>query len=227
MHAPVFCGRQSTLIELHQSGVIAWRQRRRSCYVFKSCISVAHCPFQRKWRVIHNNGIYPFVNGSVCLLMGSPTWWKFSFCLSWSSLVLLWRDAPLVREFQIWGHRCKKWDSHWFQGCKCVSVKFGQPCLKTFHDIFSSTNLYNSYFIRLLMHAVYSCCLLSLPVAHSRQPVALKWDGESLSLVSTVFQENICTEKLHFKCIYLKEIKIIDAKIQYNTHFIDKCVFGL
>ena len=45
----------SVLIELHHSGVIAWRpwQRRRSCGVFKSWISVAHCPFQRKWRVVH------------------------------------------------------------------------------------------------------------------------------------------------------------------------------
>ena len=43
-----FLGTQSVLVELHQSGVIAWRQRRRSCGVFKSWISVAHCPFQWK-----------------------------------------------------------------------------------------------------------------------------------------------------------------------------------
>ena len=50
-----FCGNQSVLIELHQSGVIAWRpwQHWRSCGVFKSWISVAHCPFERKWRVLH------------------------------------------------------------------------------------------------------------------------------------------------------------------------------
>ena len=50
-----FCGKQSVLIELHQSGVIAWRpwQHRRSGGVFKRLISVAHCPFQRKWRVLH------------------------------------------------------------------------------------------------------------------------------------------------------------------------------
>ena len=47
-----FCGNHSVLIELHQSGVIAWR-RRRLCGVFKSWISVAHCPFERKWRVLH------------------------------------------------------------------------------------------------------------------------------------------------------------------------------
>ena len=27
----------------------------------------------------------------------------------------LWRDAPLMPEFQMWGHRCKQRDSHWFQ----------------------------------------------------------------------------------------------------------------
>ena len=50
-----FSGNQGVLIELHQSGFIAWRprQHRRSCGVFKSWISVAHCPFERKWRVLH------------------------------------------------------------------------------------------------------------------------------------------------------------------------------
>ena len=35
VHAPVFCGKQSLLIKLHQSGVIAWRpwQHHRSCGV--------------------------------------------------------------------------------------------------------------------------------------------------------------------------------------------------
>ena len=32
-------------------------------------------------------GIYPYLNRSVCLLRGSPTWWRFSFCSSGSSLV--------------------------------------------------------------------------------------------------------------------------------------------
>ena len=66
--------------------------------------------------------IYPYLNRSVCLLMGSPTWWRFTFCSSGSSLVFWWREAPLVREFQIWGRRCKQWDSHWFQGHK---MRFG------------------------------------------------------------------------------------------------------
>ena len=50
-----FLWNQGVLIELHQSGVIAWRpwQHRRSCGVLKGWISVAHCPFQRQWRVLH------------------------------------------------------------------------------------------------------------------------------------------------------------------------------
>ena len=41
-------------------------------------------------------GIYPYLNRSVCLLMGSPTWWRFSFCSSGSSLVcsvMTWHTA--------------------------------------------------------------------------------------------------------------------------------------
>ena len=111
-----FFGKQSVLIELPRNGVITWRQSSRSCGVFKSWISVAHCPFQRKWRVLHNYDIS--VLEQVCVLMGSPTWWRFSFCLSRNFVVFWWRDAPLVREFQMWGHRCKQWDSRWFQGRK-------------------------------------------------------------------------------------------------------------
>ena len=39
---------QSNCIRVASS--LAWRQH---CGVFKSWISVAHCPFQRKWRVLH------------------------------------------------------------------------------------------------------------------------------------------------------------------------------
>ena len=61
-------------------------------------------------------GIYPYLNRSLCLLIGSSLDEGLAFvqagvpsCAPW------WRDAPLVREFQIWGRRCKQWDSHWFQ----------------------------------------------------------------------------------------------------------------
>ena len=62
--------------------------------------------------------VWPYLKRSVCLLMESPTWWRFSFCLRGSSLVFRWRSVSLVCEFQIWGRRCKHWDSHWFQGRK-------------------------------------------------------------------------------------------------------------
>ena len=101
---------QSNYIRVASS--LAWRQHRRSCGVFKSWISVAHCPCQWKWRVLHIRYFNPYLNRSVCLLMGSPTWWRFTFCSSGSSLVFWWRDAPLVREFQMWGRRYKQWDSH-------------------------------------------------------------------------------------------------------------------
>ena len=116
-----YCGNQSALIELHQSGVIAWRprQHRRSCGVFKSWISVTHCPFERKWRVLHIwyisvleqvgmsfNGIAHLMKGLAFVQAGVPS------CAPW------WRGAPLVREFQIWYRRCKQWDSHWFWGRK-------------------------------------------------------------------------------------------------------------
>ena len=81
-----------------------------------------HTVFSKENGEFYTYDIYPYLNRSVCLLMGSPTWWRFTFCSNGSSLVFWWRDAPLVREFQMWGRRCKQWDSHWFQGHK---MRFG------------------------------------------------------------------------------------------------------
>ena len=50
-----------------------------------------------------------FFDGIACLMKVWP-------CSSGSSLVSRWRDAPLVREFQMWRRRCKQIDPHWFQG---------------------------------------------------------------------------------------------------------------
>ena len=57
VYASVFFWKQNVLIELRQSGVIACRQRSRSCGEFKSWISVSQCPLQRKWWVLHNYDI--------------------------------------------------------------------------------------------------------------------------------------------------------------------------
>ena len=50
---PFFAGSRACYTNCARSGGIAWRQRRRSCGVFKSCISVALGPFQWKWRDLH------------------------------------------------------------------------------------------------------------------------------------------------------------------------------
>ena len=60
--------------------------------------------------------IYPCFSRSVYFSMGSPAWWRFGLCSSRSSPESRWRDAPLVREFQMWRRRCKQINSHWFQG---------------------------------------------------------------------------------------------------------------
>ena len=62
-----------------------------------------------------------------------------------------WRDTLLVCKFQMWGHRYKQWDSRWFQGRKMRFCRIWS----TIQDIFSSTNFYNDYFTRLLLHTVY------------------------------------------------------------------------
>ena len=92
-----FCGNQSVFIALHQSGVIAWRprQHRRSCGVFKAEF-LSHTVLLNENGEFYTYGIYPYLNRSVFLLMGSPTWWRFSFCSSESSLVcsiMTWRTA--------------------------------------------------------------------------------------------------------------------------------------
>ena len=43
---------------------------------------------------------------------------------------------------------------------------------------------------------------LSLPVDHSRQPVSLKWDRESLALVSTVFFRKVFVLRIN-KCLFM------------------------
>ena len=78
--------------------------------------------FQMHTVLFNENGefyttmIYPCFSRSVCFSMWSPAWWRFDLWLSGSSLVSRWRDALLVREFQMWRRRCKQIDPNWFQG---------------------------------------------------------------------------------------------------------------
>ena len=163
-----FSRKHSVSIELHHNGVIAWRQHRRSCGVFKGLISVAHCPFQRKWRVLHIRYISVLeqvgmsFNGIAYLM-------QFSFCSSGSSLVFWWCDAPLV-------------------------------LVITFHDISTSTDLYNSYFTRLHLHAVYNTSLTPVTAcgSHSTARGIGMRRGKPWIGVSCIFQENIWSENWYF-----------------------------
>ena len=131
MRVPVFAGDWACEIELRHTGVICipWRQRSWSCGVIKSWISDAHCPCQwiYEYGKFYTTMIYMCFSRSVCFSMGSPAWWRFTLSSSGSTLVSRWRDAPLVREFQMWRSRCKQIDLHWFQGVKCVSVECARP----------------------------------------------------------------------------------------------------
>ena len=85
-----------------------------SCSVFKSWIPDTHCPFQWKWQVLHNYDISMLQQ--VDMFFNGIAWWRFRLCSSRSSLMSRWCNVPLVREFQMWRHRYKQRDSHWFQG---------------------------------------------------------------------------------------------------------------
>ena len=84
----ICCGRQSVLIELHQSGVIAWRQCTWVDHVV--CLKVeflSHTVLSNENGEFYTSMIYLYLNRLVCLLMGSPNWWRFRFYLSGSSFV--------------------------------------------------------------------------------------------------------------------------------------------
>ena len=124
--------------------------------------------------------IYLYLYRSVCLLMGSPTWWRYSFCVSGSSLMFWWHDAPLMRKFQMRGHLCKQWDSHWFQGRKMCFCGIRSTMSSQHFMIYSvrlicttAISLGFSWMLFTILHR-----LLSLPVDHSLQPVALKCDRD-------------------------------------------------
>ena len=72
--------------------------------------------------------IYSCFSRSVCFSMGSPAWWRFCRFSRGRSLVSRWRNAPLVREFQMWRRSCKQIIRTDFRGAKCVSGECDQPC---------------------------------------------------------------------------------------------------
>ena len=109
-----FAGDWACEIELCRTGFICfpWRQRSWSCGVFRRWIFRCTLPFPMKmacstqlWYILASAGLYVF------------QWDRLiGLCSSGSSLLSQWRDAPLMREFQMWRRRCKHIDPHWFRG---------------------------------------------------------------------------------------------------------------
>ena len=80
-----------------------------------------------------------------------------------------WRDAPLVREFQMWDADVNNGIPIDFRAGKCVSVESDQPCCDNISwYIFSSTNFHYSYFTRPLLHAVYNTWLTPVTACGSQ-----------------------------------------------------------
>ena len=78
-----------------------WRRRLDHAVLFKSFISVTHCPSQRNWWIVQIYGI-PMPEQVGIFFRGFARLMKVSHCPSGSSLVIAmtWPgDAPLVREF--------------------------------------------------------------------------------------------------------------------------------
>ena len=72
-----------------------WRQRRRSCGVFKSRITIAHCPlYNNKWRDLHNYDI------SVIKEFGMAVDWIAHFMMvlfkrGFPRVLITWRTVPV------------------------------------------------------------------------------------------------------------------------------------
>ena len=127
---------------------------------------------------IYTTMIYPCFSGSACFSMGSPAWWRFGLCSNGSSLVVWCRDAPLVREFQLW-HRRSTLISVWMWST--ISWKYFIIYLVR---LFSTENckpepsciIFSTVYWLLLQH-----------VNHRQQPVTSRLAWPCYGLVSTVF----------------------------------------
>ena len=128
----------SPLSQIHV--ICTWRTRRsiRQCvqnaeFLFCTILSKGNGKF-------YTVMMYLRLNRLVCISIGSPSWWWFSFCLSGSSPVFSCPYSQLLGEFWMWSHRYKELGSQWFQGRTGVSEEYVQPYRKACHDIFSHTN---------------------------------------------------------------------------------------
>ena len=142
--------------------------------------------------------IYPCFSRSVCFSMGSLAWWRLGLCSSGSSLVSRWRDAPLVREFQMWRRRCKQRDPHWFQG-RQMRFWWMWSTISWKYFLIYQARLFSTVNIQpepscILFSTVH--WLLLQPVNHRQQPVTSRLPWTCCGLVSTAF-----SRKIYFLCI--------------------------
>ena len=188
------------------------------------------------WHTVLSNGnsefyiydIYPYLNRTVCPLMGSPTWLDEGLV---QAGVLSCSDDVTHRSYA--NFKCEVADVNNgfpidFRAIQCVSMESGQPCRDTISwHIFKSTDLYNSFFTGLHLHAVYSTWLTPVTACGSQSTACgIEMRRESLGLVSTVcFRKKIWSENWYFffmKKIFIpKKIKWNNIKIQNHAYFID------
>ena len=116
------CYRTTPLARLVSSAW--WRRRLDHAVLFKSFISVTHCPSQRNWWIVQIYGI-PMPEQVGIFFRGFARLMKVSHCPSGSSLVIAmtWRTARA----RILNVKLNKQLPVDFMGVKCVSVECDQP----------------------------------------------------------------------------------------------------
>ena len=103
-----------------------WRRRLDHAVLFKSFISVTHCPSQRNWWIVQIYGI-PMPEQVGIFFRGFARLMKVSHCSSGSSLMIAmtWRTAR-ARILNVKSQVNKQLPVD-FMGVKCVSVECDQP----------------------------------------------------------------------------------------------------
>ena len=140
------------------------RRRLDHAVLFKSFISVTHCPSQRNWWIVQIYGI-PMPEQVGIFFRGFARLMKVSHCPSGSSLVIAmtWRTARArILKCEVSHVKQLPVDS---MGVKCVSVECDQP-LNTFQNISNPTQD---------SHCVILQAPVTLKAVIHRTPVALNW----------------------------------------------------
>ena len=137
--------------------------------------------------------IYPCFSRGVWFSIGLPAWWRFGLCSSGSSLVSQWRDAPLMCEFQMWQHRCKQIEPHWFQEHQMCFWWMWSTISRNYFIIYSVQMFRTANFLPQPSCTQFSKVywLLIQPVNHRQQPVTSRLALACYALVSAVFSRKI------------------------------------